>query len=85
LQDQDSLDKVAPQMQCTGVQPFKDKLADTMSDIRNKRNSLTVQDLQRLLFRCAAILISLEKVKPSSVFMASVLMIFSAITPWSIF
>ncbi|KAG2132611.1 hypothetical protein BD769DRAFT_1666055 [Suillus cothurnatus] len=59
--NQDSLDKVAPQMQCTGVQPFKDKLADTMSDIRNKRNSLTVQDLQRLLFRCAAILISLEK------------------------
>ncbi|KAG1849308.1 hypothetical protein DFJ58DRAFT_795151 [Suillus subalutaceus] len=59
--NQDSLDKVAPQMQCTGVQPFKDKMADTMNDIRNKRSSLTVQDLQRLLFRCAAILISLEK------------------------
>ncbi|KAG1741975.1 hypothetical protein EDB19DRAFT_1895006 [Suillus lakei] len=58
---QDSLDKVAPQMQCTGVQPFKDKMADTMNDIRNKRSSLTVQDLKRLLFRCAAILISLEK------------------------
>lgn len=57
---QDSLDK-APQMQCTGVQSFKDKMADTMNDIRNKRSSLTVQDLQRLLFRCAAILISLEK------------------------
>ncbi|KAG2135222.1 uncharacterized protein EDB93DRAFT_1242600 [Suillus bovinus] len=59
--NQDSLDKVAPQMHCTGVQPFKDKMADTMNDIRNKRSSLTVQDLQRLLFRCAAILISLEK------------------------
>ncbi|KAG1853091.1 hypothetical protein F4604DRAFT_1591651 [Suillus subluteus] len=32
-----------------------------MNDIRNKRSSLTVQDLQRLSFRCAAILISLEK------------------------
>ncbi|KAG2144576.1 hypothetical protein DEU56DRAFT_790388 [Suillus clintonianus] len=59
--NQDSLDKVAPQMQCIGVQPFKDKMADTMNDIRNKRSSLTVQDLKRLLFRCAAILISLEK------------------------
>ncbi|KAG2100206.1 uncharacterized protein F5147DRAFT_710970 [Suillus discolor] len=59
--NQDSLDKVAPQMHCTGVQPFKDKMADTMNDIRNKRSSLTVQDLQRLLFRCAAILISLEQ------------------------
>lgn len=58
--NQDSLDK-APQMQYTGVQSFKDKMADTMNDIRNKRSSLTVQDLQHLLFRCAAILISLEK------------------------
>ncbi|KAG1791207.1 26S proteasome subunit RPN7-domain-containing protein [Suillus plorans] len=48
--NQDSLDKVAPQMQCTGVQPFKDKMADTMNDIWNKRSSLTVQDLQLLPF-----------------------------------
>ncbi|KAG0701518.1 hypothetical protein DFH29DRAFT_926376 [Suillus ampliporus] len=59
--NRDSLDKAAPQMSCTGVQPFKDKMADTMNDIRNKRSSLTFQDLKRLLFRCAAILISLEK------------------------
>ncbi|KAG2740429.1 hypothetical protein P692DRAFT_201872422 [Suillus brevipes Sb2] len=59
--NQDSLDKVAPQMQCTGVQPFKDKMADTTNDTWNKRSSLTVQDLKRPLFRCAVILISLEK------------------------
>ncbi|KAG1717938.1 uncharacterized protein EDB91DRAFT_1305118 [Suillus paluster] len=32
-----------------------------MNDIQNKRSSLTVQDLKRLLSRCAAILIALEK------------------------
>lgn len=37
-------------------------MADTMNDIRNKRSTLTIQDLKRLLFRCAAIIISLEKV-----------------------
>jgi len=50
-------------MTSTDVQAFKAKIADTMDDIRNKRSSLTVQDLKRLLFRCAAILISLEKVR----------------------
>jgi hypothetical protein len=33
-----------------------------MEEIRGKSSSLTVQDLKRLLFRCAATLISLEKV-----------------------
>ncbi|KAJ8594622.1 hypothetical protein M405DRAFT_469254 [Rhizopogon salebrosus TDB-379] len=57
----DALDKIAPQMPSADVQAFKTKMADTMDDIRNKRSSLTVQDLKRLLFRCAAILISLNQ------------------------
>ncbi|KAF9246393.1 hypothetical protein BU15DRAFT_85159 [Melanogaster broomeanus] len=39
---------------------LKEKMADTMNDIRGKTSTLTVQDLTRLLFRCAATLISLE-------------------------
>lgn len=66
--DQDTLDKVAPQMPSTDVQAFKTKMADTMDDIRNKRSNLTVQDLKRLLFRCAAILISLEKVRDNFIY-----------------
>ncbi|KAG1787205.1 uncharacterized protein HD556DRAFT_1530622 [Suillus plorans] len=52
--NQDSLDKVTPQMKCTGVRPFKDKIADTTNDVRHK-------DLKHLLFRCAVLLRSLEK------------------------
>jgi phosphatidylinositol 4-kinase len=33
-----------------------------MEEIRGKNSTLTVQDLKRLLFRCAATLISMEKV-----------------------
>src|SRR6267154_2242213 len=60
------MDKVASRMPCTGVEALKAKMADTMNDLRHKRSSLTVQDLKRLLFRCAAILISLEKVRTDS-------------------
>ncbi|KAG1855241.1 hypothetical protein F4604DRAFT_1932302 [Suillus subluteus] len=62
-ENQDLLDRVTPQMQYTCVQPFMDSLrmTDAMNEIRNKRSSLTVQDLRRLLSRCVAILISLEK------------------------
>lgn len=67
--DQDTLDKVAPQMPSIDVQAFKTKMADTMDDIRNKRSNLTVQDLKRLLFRCAAILISLETVRDDFIHM----------------
>jgi phosphatidylinositol 4-kinase len=38
-------------------------MADTMNAIRGKTSPLTIQDLKRLLFRCAATLISLEKVR----------------------
>lgn len=38
-------------------------MANTLGEIRSKKSSLTVQDLKRLLFRCAATLISLQKVR----------------------
>ncbi|KAF9014020.1 hypothetical protein BDQ17DRAFT_1475819 [Cyathus striatus] len=40
------------------VNALREKLADTMEEIRKKQSSLTVNDLRRLLFRCAATLIS---------------------------
>ncbi|KAF7980170.1 hypothetical protein HWV62_39641 [Athelia sp. TMB] len=59
---QDKLDKLPPQrISTTEIVALKNKLANTEEDIVNKRSSLTVQDLKRLLFRCAATLISLEK------------------------
>lgn len=44
------------------IQALKNKLENTQEDILSKNSTLTVQDLKRLLFRCAATLISLEKV-----------------------
>jgi len=38
-------------------------MARTTEEIRSKDSTLTVQDLRRLLFRCAAILISQSKVR----------------------
>ncbi|KAG7092795.1 hypothetical protein E1B28_009114 [Marasmius oreades] len=40
---------------------LKDKLSRSMKEIRGKSSSLTVQDMKRLLFRCAATLISLPQ------------------------
>ena len=60
----ESLDKVPPQSApFAEIEALRNKLADTLSGIRNKRSALTVQDLKRLLFRCAATLISLQKVR----------------------
>ncbi|KAF9227759.1 hypothetical protein BS17DRAFT_726240 [Gyrodon lividus] len=59
---QDILDKVPPQnAPFADILALKEKMADTMHAIRDKTSPLTVQDLKRLLFRCAATLISLEK------------------------
>jgi phosphatidylinositol 4-kinase len=44
------------------VQALKTKMAHSMDDIRRKNSTLTVQDMKRLLFRCAAMLISLNEV-----------------------
>lgn len=60
---QDILDKVPPQnATLTDILALKQKLEDTMNDILGKTSTLTVQDLKRLLFRCAATLIALDKV-----------------------
>lgn len=39
-----------------------EKLKLTLKDIRSKRSKLTVQELRRLLYRCAAVLMSLSRV-----------------------
>jgi phosphatidylinositol 4-kinase len=46
----------------TEVSSLKRQLANTTNDIRGKNSKLTVKDLKRLLFRCAAKLISLDTV-----------------------
>jgi phosphatidylinositol 4-kinase len=59
----DKLEKLPPQAAPSSeIQALKAKLAKTMDEIQGKNSVLTVQDLQRLLFRCAATLISLEEV-----------------------
>jgi phosphatidylinositol 4-kinase len=59
----DKLEKLPPQAAPSSeIQALKAKLAKTIDEIQGKNSVLTVQDLQRLLFRCAATLISLEKV-----------------------
>ncbi|KAL4260020.1 PI3/PI4-kinase family protein [Pleurotus pulmonarius] len=58
----DKLEKLPPQSAPSSeIQALKSKMANTLSEIRSKSSSLTVQDLKRLLFRCAATLISLQK------------------------
>ena len=49
----------------TEINALKAKLSHTMEEIRAKNSNLTVHDLRRLLFRCAATLISLKKVRPA--------------------
>ncbi|KAF8163506.1 hypothetical protein B0H34DRAFT_795214 [Crassisporium funariophilum] len=65
LANRDGADKLAtlpPQTAPSAeINALKFKLSHTMEEIRKKNSSLTVHDLRRLLFRCAATLISLEK------------------------
>ncbi|KAK7038059.1 hypothetical protein R3P38DRAFT_3311292 [Favolaschia claudopus] len=61
-QGPDQLEKLPPQAAPSSeIQALKAKVARTLQEIRNKVSSSTVQDLKRLLFRCAATLISLPK------------------------
>ncbi|KAE9409758.1 hypothetical protein BT96DRAFT_962286 [Gymnopus androsaceus JB14] len=58
----DKLEQLPPQNAPSGeLMALKKKLANSMKEIRDKSSTLTVQDLKRLLFRCAATLISLNK------------------------
>ncbi|EKM55298.1 uncharacterized protein PHACADRAFT_255820 [Phanerochaete carnosa HHB-10118-sp] len=43
------------------VRLLKDRMAQVIREIAEKRSNLTIQDLKRLLFRCAASVISLDK------------------------
>jgi phosphatidylinositol 4-kinase len=59
----DQLEKLPPQAAPSAeIQALKGKMSRTLEEIRSKVSSSTVQDLKRLLFRCAATLISLPKV-----------------------
>ncbi|KAF7311374.1 hypothetical protein MKEN_01039300 [Mycena kentingensis (nom. inval.)] len=61
-QGADQLEKLPPQAAPTSeIQALKAQMARTFEEIRSKVSSATVQDLKRLLFRCAATLISLPK------------------------
>ncbi|KAJ7172099.1 hypothetical protein C8R46DRAFT_1258016 [Mycena filopes] len=61
-QGPDQLEKLPPQAAPSSeIQALKAKMARTLEEIRNKVSNSTVQDLKRLLFRCAATLISLPK------------------------
>jgi hypothetical protein len=42
------------------IRVLKQRMISTLAEIRGKNSAMTVQDLKRLLFRCAATLISLE-------------------------
>ncbi|TFY82561.1 hypothetical protein EWM64_g1445, partial [Hericium alpestre] len=57
---------------------LRSKMNTALKDIREKRNTLTVQDLKRLLFRCGSILISLPKLD-------SELMHYAVILPFEVF
>ncbi|KNZ80366.1 Phosphatidylinositol 4-kinase stt4 [Termitomyces sp. J132] len=58
----DKLDKLPPlSAPSSEIQDLKRKMSRTTEDVLNKSSTLTVQDLKRLLFRCAATLLSLEQ------------------------
>lgn len=44
----------------TEIDALKNKLSHTLGEIREKSSKLTVHDLRRLLFRCAATIIAME-------------------------
>ncbi|KAJ7632956.1 hypothetical protein FB45DRAFT_913996 [Roridomyces roridus] len=61
-QGPDQLEKLPPQAAPSEeIQALKAKVARTLDEVKKKVSSSTVQDLKRLLFRCAATLISLPK------------------------
>ncbi|KAG6336316.1 hypothetical protein ID866_2765 [Astraeus odoratus] len=54
-------DKSPPNAHSGVIEALQKKMAETLDAIRNKNSNLVAQDLKRLLFRCAATLISMEK------------------------
>jgi phosphatidylinositol 4-kinase A len=46
------------------ISALREKMHSALAAVREKRNSFTIQDLKRLLFRCASSLISVTKVRP---------------------
>ena len=63
----DKLATLPPQIApSTEISTLEDKLSHAMEGMRVKNSNLTVHDLKRLLFRCAATLISLKKVRPTN-------------------
>lgn len=63
---------------------LREKLQSTMEDIRSKRSNLTVQELRRLLYRCAAVLISLDNVSHPHEFLKKLLKKISVTTTYCI-
>jgi phosphatidylinositol 4-kinase len=43
------------------ISALREKMHSALSAVREKRNSFTIQDLKRLLFRCASALISVPR------------------------
>lgn len=63
LSDPNDLEKVPPKAPSSSeIQALLKKMTTTMDEIRGKKSVFTVQDLKRLLFRCAATIISQSKV-----------------------
>jgi phosphatidylinositol 4-kinase len=44
------------------IAALREKMHSALAAVRDKRNSFTIQDLKRLLFRCASSLIAVTKV-----------------------
>lgn len=61
--DADDLQKTPPEkVPQEEIAALKAKLATALKEIQDKSSTLTVQELKRLLFRCAAVLISITGV-----------------------
>lgn len=60
---EETLEKSAPkELTLKELENLKQSLAHALHDIHDKTGSLTILELKRLLFRCAATLVSSEKV-----------------------
>ncbi|THH17523.1 hypothetical protein EW146_g3305 [Bondarzewia mesenterica] len=66
------------------IEALKAKMAAALHDIREKFSSLTIQDLKRLMFRCASALISIMKVYEHGLLHYIVVLPFEVFTPSSI-
>ena len=48
------------------IAALREKVHSALAAVRDKRNSFTIQDLKRLLFRCASPLTAVTKVLPTA-------------------